>query len=139
MLCDQLAENIAVCFVITGCSAVETYEYWLASSLYKRLTLSTSLKIKAQTNSYDCGHNNIANVKMLKGYRDCLVHGKNHMCRTTVSFSNARKKLAELFECGHQSQFHRCGTGAVNTDQTRREMLPGLREKRLLQLPMTPS
>ena len=47
MLCDQLAENIAVCFVITGCSAIETYEYWLMSSLYNRLTLSKSLKIKA--------------------------------------------------------------------------------------------
>lgn len=67
MLCDQLAENIAVCFVITGCSVVETYEYWLMSSLYKRLTLSKSLKIKARTNSCDCGHNSIANVKNLKG------------------------------------------------------------------------
>ena len=46
MFCDPLAENITLCFVITGCSAVETYEYWLMSSLYKRLTLSKSLKIK---------------------------------------------------------------------------------------------
>lgn len=65
MLCDQLAENIAVCFVITGCSVVETYEYWLMSSLYKRLTLSKSLKIKAQTDSCDYGHNSIADVKKL--------------------------------------------------------------------------
>lgn len=65
MLCDQLAENIAVCFVMTGCSVVEAYEYWHMSSLYKRLTLSKSLKIKAQNNSCDCGHNSIANEKKL--------------------------------------------------------------------------
>ena len=49
MFCDPLAENITLCFVITGCSAVETYEYWLISSLYKRLTLSKSLKIKIES------------------------------------------------------------------------------------------
>lgn len=91
MLYDQLPENIAVCFVITGCSAVETYEYWLTSSLYKRLTLSKSLKIKAQTNSCDCGHNSVASVKKLKRNKDCLNHGERCMSRTMASFSNARK------------------------------------------------
>lgn len=91
MLCDQLTENIAVCFVARGCSAVETYEYWLPSSLCKRLTLSESLKIKAQTNSCDCGHNSIASVKSLERNKDRLSHGERHMCSAMASFSNARK------------------------------------------------
>lgn len=78
MVCDQLAETIAVCSVITGCLVVET-QILAPVQLDKRLTLSKSLKIKTQADACDCGHNAIANSENLAKEQSGLILGERHV------------------------------------------------------------